>query len=82
MRISDELRLKADAIVIFPNHFAGNTVTHFPCRNGSRTENTPILIFSKMTGLVAIPSEGQIICVSLQQELAQQMSTTCSTSDW
>jgi hypothetical protein len=34
VRISDELRLKADAVVIFPNSFAGNTVAPFSSRNG------------------------------------------------
>jgi hypothetical protein len=29
VRISDELRLKGDAVVVFPNAFSGNTVTTF-----------------------------------------------------
>ena len=44
VRISDELRIKADGVVLFPHEFVGNTVTLHPFRSGSKTANTPISI--------------------------------------
>lgn len=49
VRISDELRIKADGVVIFPQEFHGNTVPIRILRNGLETVNTRISSTSTTT---------------------------------
>jgi hypothetical protein len=81
VRISDDLRLKADGVVIFPHGFAGNTVCVTLYRSGSKTANTLISIFSMITGSAGTHLGGLTICVFLRQGQGQQTNIFCSIID-
>jgi len=44
VRVADNLRMKADGVVLFPNAYEGNLVHYFLPRNGSGMVNIPISI--------------------------------------
>ena len=50
VRLSDELRIKADGVVLFPHEFVGNTVIIIIVRNGLKMENIQILTIQILKG--------------------------------
>jgi hypothetical protein len=82
VRVSDDLRLKADGVVIFPQSFEGNTVLLILFSNGSRTVSTLILNSSTTTELAAIPSEELTIFVSFQRVCVPATNIFYLIKDW
>ena len=75
MRLSEEVRVKADGVVIFPHEFEGNTVDTSLFSNGSKKENTLISNTSKARDYLVIIFAGQITFVSLQLDRSHVTST-------
>jgi len=80
VRVADDIRVKADGVVIFPHEFEGNTVRLSLLSNGSKMESTLISSTSMVKDWQVIISAELITFVSFQQDRSHAMSTIYSTS--
>jgi hypothetical protein len=80
VRISDELRVKADGVVIFPHEFAGNTVCSSLGSNGCATGSTLISTTSTTTDSAVTTSAAPTTSASSRPGWSQPTSTTSSTN--